>query len=180
MTPPFTREFIHELFHALSEELAGHHQRAEVFLVGGAAVALSFDSARTTRDLDAIFIPTAAVRDAVRAIGRLRNLPEDWLNDAVKGFLPGTDERAVRFFSTDHLTVDVASPEYLLAMKLLASRPEYDSEDIALLYRVLGFTTVAEGLDLVEQAYPGRPLEAKVQFLLEEIVSGMQDLDPDQ
>ncbi len=37
-----------------------------------------------------------------------------------------------------------------------------------------GFTTVDEGLDLVEQAYPGRPIPAKVKFLLTEIVDSMQ------
>jgi hypothetical protein len=55
-------------------------------------------------------------------------------------------------------------------MKLFAARAEIDADDIALLYRQLGFTTVDEGLDLVEQAYPGRPIPAKLRFLLTEIV----------
>lgn len=59
-------------------------------------------------------------------------------------------------------------------MKLFAARVEIDAGDITLLYRQLGFTTVAEGLDLVEQAYPGRPIPAKVQFLLTEMVDSMQ------
>ncbi len=54
------------------------------------------------------------------------------------------------------------------------ARAEIDADDIALLYRQLGFTTVVEGLDLVEQAYPGRPIPAKVRFLLTEIVDSMQ------
>jgi hypothetical protein len=86
----------------------------------------------------------------------------DWLNDAVKGFLPGPDPDAQRFYSSDSLIVDVASPRYLLAMKLFAARAEIDADDIILLYRNLGFTTVDEGLDLVEQAYPGQPIPAKV------------------
>jgi hypothetical protein len=48
--------------------------------------------------------------------------------------------------------VDVASAEYLLAMKLFSSRAEADADDIALLYRAVGYTTVDEGLDLVERA----------------------------
>jgi hypothetical protein len=71
--------------------------------------------------------------------------------------------------------VDVASPRYLLAMKLFAARAEIDSDDIVLLYRHLGFTTVDEGLGLVEEAYPGRPVPAKVSFLLAEIVASMRD-----
>jgi hypothetical protein len=93
-----------------------------------------------------------------------KGLAEDWLNDAVKGFLPGSDPDAQRFYASDSLIVDVASPRYLLAMKLFAARAEIGAEDIALLYRQLGFTTVDEGLDLVEQAYPGRAIPPKVRF----------------
>ncbi len=61
-----------------------------------------------------------------------------------------------------------------LSDEAVAARAEIDADDIILLYRQLGFTTVDEGLDLVEQAYPGRPIPAKVRFLLTEIVDSMQ------
>ena len=131
------------------------------------------DATRATRDLDAVFIPTDVVRQAAAAVAERERLAEDWLNDAVKGFLPGPDPDAQRFYSSDSLIVDVASPRYLLAMKLFAARAEIDADDIVLLYRKLGFTTVDEGLDLVEHAYPGRPIPAKVKFLLAEIVDSM-------
>jgi hypothetical protein len=60
-------------------------------------------------------------------------------------------------------------------MKLFAARAEIDADDIILLYRQLGFTTVEEGLDLVERAYPGRPTPPKVRFLLTEILESMRD-----
>jgi hypothetical protein len=63
-------------------------------------------------------------------------------------------------------------------MKLFAARAEIDADDIILLYRQLGFTTVDEGLDLVEQAHPGRPIPANVRFLLTEIVDSMQHSSP--
>lgn len=59
-------------------------------------------------------------------------------------------------------------------MKLFAARAEIDADDIILLYHQLGFTTVDEGLDLAEQAYPGRPIPARVKFLLTEIVDSMR------
>ncbi len=34
-----------------------------------------------------------------------------------------------------------------------------------------GFTTVDEGLAVLADYYPGRPIEAKVQFFLEELVA---------
>ena len=38
--------------------------RAELFLVGGAALAVAYDATRATRDLDAVFIPTDVIRKA--------------------------------------------------------------------------------------------------------------------
>jgi hypothetical protein len=67
------------------------------------------------------------------------------------------------------LAVRVASPRYILAMKLLASRVERDEDDIRALYERCGFTTAAEGVALVQAMYPSRPVAAKVQFLLEEM-----------
>lgn len=129
------------------------------------------------RDLDALFAPTDDVRRAARVVGERHGLAEDWLNDAVKGFLPGPDPDARRYYAGEALTVDVASARFLLAMKLLASRVETDADDIAFLYRQVGFTTVEEGLDLVASAYPGRPVPARVQFLLEEIVAALRGGD---
>lgn len=85
-------EGIGRLLHALDEELAARGTTADVYLVGGAAIALSFDAARTTRDLDAVFVPTTQVRAAAEAVAEANGLAGDWLNDAVKGFVPpGTD-----------------------------------------------------------------------------------------
>jgi hypothetical protein len=174
MTRGLGREDIRALLDDLSQELSARGARAELFLVGGAALAVAYDSTRATRDLDAVFIPSDVVRQAAVTVAEREGLADDWLNDAVKGFLPGPDPDAQRFYSSDSLIVDVASPRYLLAMKLFAARAEIDADDIVLLYRQLGFTTVDEGLDLVEQAYPGRPIPPKVAFLLTEIVDSMR------
>jgi hypothetical protein len=48
-------------------------------------------------------------------------LAEDWLKDAVKGFLPGPDPDAQRFYSSDSLIVDVAFLRFMVAMKLFAA-----------------------------------------------------------
>lgn len=173
------RDDIRALLDDLSEELASRGARADVFLVGGAAIAVAYDEARSTRDLDAVFVPTDVVRQAAAAVARRHGLVADWLNDAVKGFLPGPDPDARRFYASASLNVDVASARYLLAMKLFSARVENDTDDIMFLYRQLGFTTVEQGLDLVESVYHGRHLAPKIQFLLGEIVEAMHDEDAD-
>lgn len=167
-------EDIRVILDDLSAELAVRDARADLFLVGGAALAVAYDQSRSTRDLDAVFLPTEVVREAAAVVAQQRGLAADWLNDAVKGFLPGPDPEAQRFYESGSLTVDVASPRYLLAMKLFSSRVESDVEDIMFLYRQLGFTTVEEGLDLVESVYQGRAISPKVQFLLGEIVEELR------
>jgi hypothetical protein len=99
MSTGLGREDIRALLDDPSEELASRGARAELFLVGGAALAVAYDATRATRDLDAVFIPSDVVRQAAAAVAQREGLAEDWLNDAVKGFLPGPDPDAQRFYS---------------------------------------------------------------------------------
>ena len=166
MSTGLGREDIRGLLDDLSAELAARGAKAELFLVGGAALAVAYDAKRATRDLDAVFIPTDIVRQAAAAVAEHRGLAQDWLNDAVKGFLPGPDPDAQRFYSSDSLIVDIAFPRFMVAMKLFAAGAKIDADDIVLLYRQLGLATVDEGLDLAEQAYPGRPVPARFDSCL--------------
>ena len=166
-----TRERILELFGELDEELRRSDVRGDVFIVGGAAMAVAYDARPATRDVDAIWHPSSEIREAAaRIAARHDDLEPDWLNDGVKGFLPGDDTAPRVVYDGEALTVSAASPEYLLATKLLASRVSRDEDDILLLYDLCGLTSADEGLDIVERYYPGRPVEAKVRFYLEELL----------
>ena len=162
---------ISRLLHALDEELAARGTTADVYLVGGAAIALSFDAARTTRDLDAVFVPTTQVRAAAEAVAEANGLAGDWLNDAVKGFVPpGTDAHQKVVFETPHLRVCVAGAEHLLAMKVAASRVEQDRGDLALLVQALGLSSADEAIVVARACLgPGYPIPPRAQYLLEEI-----------
>jgi hypothetical protein len=78
------REDIRALLDDLSAELAARGAKAELFLVGGAALAVAYDATRATRDLDAVFIPADVVRQAAAAVAGREGLADDWLNDAVR------------------------------------------------------------------------------------------------
>jgi hypothetical protein len=54
----FGRAEMERAFTALGERLAGRGVVADVFVVGGAAMALAYDATRVTRDIDATFVPT--------------------------------------------------------------------------------------------------------------------------
>jgi len=80
MSAGLGREDIRALLDDLSAELAARGARAELFLVGGAALAVAYDATRSTRDLDAVFIPSEscpAGRDRSRGTrGACRGLAE--------------------------------------------------------------------------------------------------------
>lgn len=166
MSRKLTRTKILEAFDALATELQRRGVRGQVFVVGGAAMALAYATQRSTVDVDAIFEPKMSVYDAAADVAEKLRLPDDWLNDAVKGFLPGKDPAPSEVYSTPFLEVTVASPEYLLALKILASRIEGDTDDIRALYDILGYTTADQGLDLLERFFPGRALPVKSQMTL--------------
>ena len=164
------RDEILELLHELADHLEADGIRGELFLVGGAAMALAYSTRRSTTDLDAIFEPKIIIYDLAGIIAHERSLPANWLNDAVKSFLPGADPNARALLDLPGLRVTIASPRYLLAMKLLASRIERDEDDIRLLLTLCDITSVDEALDLVTDLYGNRPIDMKVQYLVAELL----------
>jgi hypothetical protein len=159
------------LFQELSERLADAGEHAQLFVVGGAAIALAYDGGRVTRDVDALFEPTGAVRRLAAEMSGAHGLEPDWLNDAVKGFLPGDvhDTRVV--FESEHLLVQVPPPEYLLAMKMHAARDDRDLEDAATLFNAAGLTTADQGRELLESTYPDNLLLPRHQYLPDEVAA---------
>lgn len=83
--PAFDQSSLLEAFRVLYFELGRSAVRAQVFVVGGAAVALAYDERRATVDVDAVFAPVA------EQLG----LEEDWLNDGAKSFMPGPDPHRI-------------------------------------------------------------------------------------
>ncbi len=164
------REELLEALQAMDDELERRGVRAELFVVGGAAMAIAYDARRSTTDVDAVFAPSDVVREVARKVGGDLGFQLDWLNDGVKAFIPGEDADRIGVFEGTFLSVAAASPRFLLAMKLLASRTERDQDDIRFLYDLCGFTTVDEGLELLEQYYPQRLILPRVQYLLQEML----------
>ena len=157
------------LLQELSDLLAARGQKATLFVVGGAAMALAYDAARSTRDVDALFAPAPVVREIAEQIAVAHGLEPDWLNDAAKGFLPGNDDAPVTVFESENLLVQVPSARYMLAMKLHASRDERDLDDAATMYLRLGFTTAQQGIDLLTSYYPESQLLPRHRFVADDV-----------
>jgi hypothetical protein len=162
------RDEIVEALTALAAELDRRGVSAEMYVVGGAAIALAFDERRATRDIDAVFEPKAIVYEAAESVARMRDLPPGWLNDAVKGFLAGDDPAAAPVLDLPGLRVLAASPEVLLALKVLAHRVGEDEDDVRLLAGELGLEAAAEVLAVAERTFGDR-LDPAARFFVEEL-----------
>lgn len=169
-----TREAILDALSALSDELGKQGVIGEVCLFGGTVMVLAFNARLSTKDVDAIFHPTALTRELVRRVGEERQLPADWLNDGVKGFVSARHETTagnLPQFPSLRLTMPV--PEYLLAMKCMAARvggtsgEGSDIPDIVFLIRHLRLENARAVLELVGQYYPENRIPMRAQYLVE-------------
>lgn len=164
------RDEIMRALTALGEELARSGVTADLYVVGGAAIALAYDERRATRDVDAVFVPKAEVYRAAAHVGEDLHLPEGWLNDAVKGFLLGPDPFDTEIFEVPGLRCEVASPEMVLVLKCLAHRIGEDDDDVRLLATKAGLSSAGDVLNLVERVAPERLLTPQVRFFVEAVL----------
>lgn len=162
------REEIVAALTALGTRLSERGVEGEIYVVGGAAIAIAFDARRATRDVDAVFEPKQEVYAAADEVGAELGLPPGWLNDGVKGFVAGPDEQAATALEVPGLRVLVASPRILLAMKVLAHRIGEDDDDVRLLARELGLANAEAVLTVAEEVYGDR-LDAAARFFVEEL-----------
>jgi len=140
-----------------------------VYVFGGAAMALAYDARRATRDIDAVFQPHGVVLDEARAVGEELGLPSWWLNEQASAYVaPGGDPNAARVFDHPGLRVAAASPEHLLAMKVLAARRR-DTEDIRFLVHHLALATPAEVLALCAEVFPEEEVPPRARLVLEDV-----------
>lgn len=165
-----TKEEIVAMLTELGKRLAQRGIQGEIYLVGGAAMALAYNTKRITKDIDAVFVPKEEIYREAREMTDEFGLSESWLNDSVKGFLAGDDKEKILVLEVPGLRVTAASPKYMLAMKCLAARLE-DEEDIKFLLELSGVRTVNEALEIVEAVYPEWTITPRTRFLLEEIFS---------
>ncbi len=167
-----TKADIRRLFELLDAELAGQGIHGELYLVGGAVMCLALDARDSTRDVDAMFRPGRAIREAAVRVASKAGAPETWLNDAVKGYLSPRGEFD-EFLDLPHLKVFVARPEYLLAMKCASMRlgeEFHDLDDVRYLLRYLNIAKADDALAIVGRYFEEEQLLPKTRLVLEELL----------
>ncbi len=161
-----SRDDIRRALLALAGELEGMPVRCEIVVVGGAALVLLFGAREATKDVDVFILrqgDPSLVRKAVQRVADTLDLPDDWLNDAAKGYVHGLALGEV-LLDEPALLVRALAPHQLLAMKLSAWRDDVDIEDARLLLAQLSGDQ-DEVWSLVEpHVVPGRETKAHYAF----------------
>ena len=164
---------IQHLFALLNQELRDVDTHAELYVVGGAAMCLALGARNATRDVDAWFRPSTLVRQAAARVAARANVPEDWLNDAVKAWLSDHGSFGP-YLELSHLQVFVALPAYLLALKCMSMRlgaEFHDLDDVRYLLRHLDIRTAHAAMQVVTQYFDEGQVPLKTRFALEELLA---------
>ncbi len=162
---------IERMFKLLNEQLKSDSIEGEIYMVGGAVMCLVYNARPSTKDVDAFFQPTQKIRDAAVKVALKTGTKEDWLSDAVKGYL-STEGDFDSFLELSNLRVFSSTGEYLLAMKCLSMRigeEFHDLDDIRYLIRHLNIKSYEKALDIITQYYPLKRFPQKTLYALEEI-----------
>jgi hypothetical protein len=163
------RADLERAFTALGERLAGRGVVADVFVVGGADMALAYDATRVTRDVDARFVPHGIVVEEAWAVAEDLGLPRWWLNKQASVYISGKDDPGKRrVFDHPGLRVMAASPEHVFAMKALAARTR-DVDDLRLLAGMLGVESAEAALRICADFYPDEPVSQRSAAVLQEL-----------
>ncbi|HUY74773.1 MAG TPA: DUF6036 family nucleotidyltransferase [Candidatus Dormibacteraeota bacterium] len=155
----------------LSEILEASKLKADLFVVGGAAMALAFKARPATRDVDAVFKRKNEVFKAAAQVGRELDLPSEWLNNAVKQFIGRPDRKPLPVLDLPGLRVMAGSPEYLLAMKILADRHDRDRNDLRFLVRLLNLKSLKQAELAFRNVYPTEEIRPDTRARLAEIIA---------
>ena len=201
-----TAEEVERAFDLLAEDAAEQGFVAEIAVFGGSCIMLASDLRQATGDVDAVFMRNNDfLYEAAERVRSRLDLPEEWLNQAVRQLAPpkgGAQPNLLLFGEYPRhqrtavgLRVHMPTPEYILAMKLLANRLEddlvkieTDRADIHGLMQITGITTYDALAALLRLCYPMIPgvtesgisprLEAKLRTILDEHGGASADPEP--
>ena len=173
MTEPddvlLSRAEIERAFTALGERLARRSVVADVFVVGGAAMALAYDAARVTRDVDAVFKPHGIVLEEARKVADDLGLPYWRLNGQASVYISGKEDASKRrVFDHPGLRVMAASPAHVFAMEASAARTR-DIDDLRLLAGIIGVESAGTALRICGDFYPDEPVSSRSAAVLQEL-----------
>lgn len=177
---PFHDESMRALFAEMGRIAQARQQTLEIAVYGGSALALCFDWRTSTADID--YMPVrgaeADIREIANEAARNLGLPEDSLRPDVQIFasdfakMAKNGEYPKGMPDGTGLRVFTATPDYLLAMKLLSMRSSLETQDCRDVWHLIdetGVQSVDEAMNLIAGFYPGQEVPIRHVRIAEDI-----------
>jgi len=148
-----TKQDIEKYLEKLNEKMKEKEIQGALLLTGGAVMTTVYDAREGTKDIDALFQPSSKIRECINQVAAENKLPEDWLNDAVKGYLNPRMQNAKSLYKDySNLSVFTLDAEPLLAMKLVSGRMgTMDLDDSISLMKVLDIKNIEQCNEIVHK-----------------------------
>ena len=125
----FNKENLDFYLRELAKEyrkLSGKQIKAEIILVGGAAVLTNYGFREMTTDIDAVIHASGAMKEAINQVGDKYHLPNGWLNADFINTASYSSELVVHSeyvcTRSNILEIRTVKGPYLIAMKLISGR----------------------------------------------------------
>ena len=148
-----------QIFDYLNERLKENQLQLEITIYGGSIMTMVYDHRPATKDIDCVFSETnyKLLNNILNLAKFTFNLSDGWINEEIKDPLKSIlreDKETYRVYSNLRLLKPKA--EQLLAMKILAARPEpaKDFLDANILCRDLNIKTKEQLLDVCSKYIP--------------------------
>src|SRR5690554_248085 len=159
------------IFAYLNERLKENQLQLEITVYGGSIMTMVYDNRPATKDIDCVFSETnlKLLENILELVKFTFNLSDGWINEEIKEPLKSMikeDKETYKIYS--NLKILKPKAEQLLAMKVLAARPEpaKDFVDAYILCKDLNIITKTELLDIVSNYIPLTLLgERQINFI---------------
>lgn len=143
-----------EIFEYLNERLKENQLHLEITIYGGSIMTMVYDNRPATKDIDCVFSVTndKLLNNILDLTKFAFNLSDGWINEEIKEPLKAIlKENKETYKVYSNLNILKPKAEQLLAMKILAARPEpaKDFADAYILCKDLNITTKDKLMDII-------------------------------
>jgi hypothetical protein len=160
-----------QIFDYLNERLKENQLQLEITIYGGSVMTMVYDNRPATKDIDCVFSETNyKLLDNILELTKFTfNLNDAWINEDIKEplrTLLKEDKETYRVYS--NLKILKPKAEQLLAMKILAARPEpaKDFIDALILCKELNITNKKRLMEVISLYIPLNILgERQINFI---------------
>jgi len=161
LTPEKIKVILDEFVDRLNElQIEGN-----IFIIGGAAMSLAYlHDRRETVDIDALFPSDPRIDEIITEITVREDISEKWINNDAKLFIPFDHYgQWTLLYKRGGISVSVAKPEMLLAMKLSADRGSRDRPDIEALLTLCKVNSLDDAVEIFERFRHQEVLKPKTE-----------------